>query len=196
MRTSGCLAVVSVRTLSGDPNTSGSDADRVSSADHPDARWFNAGAFQNPGAGAVWHRAAHQSATHATSSGRISISSIAKDTRFGGNHTAQIRFEILNLTNTREVQRVVGRKLGRSLELRPHHIAARVHADLAAQFPLHVLKSLAASSDGYCAGDLYRRGPAGSVPVQHQRASGTALRPAQASTAEAIFALVWAQRRA
>jgi hypothetical protein len=28
--------------LGGDPNTSGSDADRVSDADHPDARWFNA----------------------------------------------------------------------------------------------------------------------------------------------------------
>src|SRR5262249_30707822 len=37
--------------LIGDPNTSGSDEDRVSSAAHPDARFFTSAAFANPGAG-------------------------------------------------------------------------------------------------------------------------------------------------
>ena len=54
------------------------------------------------------------SATHATSSGRISIWSITKDTRFAGNHTAQIRFEILNLTNTAKFN---GSSAGNSVDL-------------------------------------------------------------------------------
>ena len=85
--------------LSGDPNTTGSDDDRVSSADHPDARWFNAGAFQNPGAGRFG------SAPRTIGDSRYQFRKnvdlvIAKDTRLAGSHTAQVRFEILNLTNT------------------------------------------------------------------------------------------------
>ena len=53
-------------------------------------------------------------ATHATSSARTSTWSIAKDTRFGGNHTAQIRFEILNLTNTAKFN---GSSAGNSVDL-------------------------------------------------------------------------------
>src|SRR3989441_4499373 len=37
--------------LTGDPNTSGSDEDRVASDAHPGARFFNAAAFANPGPG-------------------------------------------------------------------------------------------------------------------------------------------------
>ena len=85
--------------VSGDPNTSGDDADRVSSADHRDARWFDASAFQDPGTGRFGN--ASRTFGDARYQFRKNIDvSIAKDTRFAGNHTAQIRFEILNLTNT------------------------------------------------------------------------------------------------
>ncbi len=84
---------------SGDPNTSGSDADRVSSADHAAARWFNAGAFQNPGAGRYGN--APRTDGDARYQFRKNIDLVvAKNTRFAGNQTGQIRFEILNLTNT------------------------------------------------------------------------------------------------
>jgi trimeric autotransporter adhesin len=83
----------------GDPNTSGSDADRVSSADHPDARWFDSAAFQNPGAGRYGNAPRTDGDARYQFRKNLDLV-IAKDTRFAGNHTAQIRFEILNLTNT------------------------------------------------------------------------------------------------
>ena len=99
--------------LSGDPNTGGGDADRVSSADHPDGRWFNAGAFQNPGAGAFG--TVPRTIGDARYQFRKNLDlSIAKDTRFAGNHTAQIRFEILNLTNTPKFN---GSSAGNSFDL-------------------------------------------------------------------------------
>jgi hypothetical protein len=85
--------------LSGDPNTSGSDADRVSSAEHPDARWFNAGAFQDPGRGRYGNAPRTDGDARYQFRKNVDLV-IAKDTRFAGNHTAQIRVEILNLTNT------------------------------------------------------------------------------------------------
>jgi hypothetical protein len=100
---------------SGDPNTSGSDADRVSSADHPDARWFNASAFQNPGAGL------YGNAPRTIGDSRYQFRKnvdlvITKDTRFGRNagQSAQIRFEILNLTNTAKFN---GSSAGNSVDL-------------------------------------------------------------------------------
>jgi hypothetical protein len=85
--------------VTGDPNTSGSDNDRVSSADHPDARWFSAGSFQNPGAGQ--YGTAPRTVGDARYQFRKNLDLvITKDTRFGANQTAQIRLELLNLTNT------------------------------------------------------------------------------------------------
>jgi hypothetical protein len=85
--------------VAGDANTSGSDEDRVSSADHPDARWFNAGAFQNAGAGRFGN--APRTDGDARYQFRKNIDLVVtKDTRFGASQSAQIRFEILNLTNT------------------------------------------------------------------------------------------------
>jgi hypothetical protein len=85
--------------LTGDPNTSGSDEDRVSSADHPNARWFNSSAFQNPGAGRLGD--ASRTIGDARYQFRKNIDlSVAKDFRFTSNQAAQVRFEILNLTNT------------------------------------------------------------------------------------------------
>jgi hypothetical protein len=85
--------------LTGDPNTSGADAARAASAAHPDARWFNATAFANPGAGRYGN--APRTIGSARYQFRKNIDLVlAKDTRFAGNHVAEIRFEILNLTNT------------------------------------------------------------------------------------------------
>ncbi len=97
----------------GDPNTSGSDADRVSSADHPDARWFNAGAFQNPGAGRYGTAARTDGDSRYQFRKNLDLV-IAKDTRIGGSQTAQVRFEILNLTNTPKFN---GSSAGNSVDL-------------------------------------------------------------------------------
>jgi hypothetical protein len=85
--------------LVGDPNTSGSDNDRVSSADHPDARFFDAGAFSNPGPGQYGD--APRTIDSALNQFRKNIDFVlSKETRFAGNNIGEIRFEILNLTNT------------------------------------------------------------------------------------------------
>ncbi len=85
--------------LVGDPNTSGSDADRVASAAHPDARFFNAAAFANPGPGQFGN--APRTIDSALTQFRKNVDLVfSKDTRFAGNHVGEIRFEILNLTNT------------------------------------------------------------------------------------------------
>ena len=85
--------------LTGDPNTAGGDNDRVSSADHPDARWFNAGAFQNPGVGRYGN--APRTIGDARYQFRKNLDLVVtKDTRFGANQSVQIRLEFLNLTNT------------------------------------------------------------------------------------------------
>ena len=126
---------------SGDPNTSGSDADRVSSADHPDARWFNAGAFQDPGAG-----------RYGTASRTVRRRTLPVPEESGFRHYERhaLRQERRSVGTDpvrdpqpdqhREVQRIVSRQLGRPLELRTYHIAAGLHAHLAAQFPLCVLR--------------------------------------------------------
>jgi hypothetical protein len=85
--------------LVGDPNTSGSDNDRVATADQASARYFNASAFANPGAGRFGD--APRSIGDARYQFRKNVDiSIAKNTRFAGNQSAQVRFEILNLMNT------------------------------------------------------------------------------------------------
>jgi trimeric autotransporter adhesin len=98
---------------SGDPNTSGSDGDRVSSAEHPDARWFDASAFQNPGAGRYGN--APRTIGDARYQFRKNLDLVVtKDTRFGANQNVQVRFEILNLTNTAKFN---GSSAGNSVDL-------------------------------------------------------------------------------
>jgi hypothetical protein len=85
--------------LIGDPNTTGSDDARVSSATHPDARYFKASAYANPGAGAYGN--APRTNGDARYQFRKNLDFVmSKETRFGGNQIGEIRFEILNLTNT------------------------------------------------------------------------------------------------
>jgi hypothetical protein len=85
--------------LTGNPNTSGSDDDRVSSALHPDARFFLSSAFANPGAGQYGN--APRTIGDARYQFRKNVDLVlAKATRFAGNQSGEIRFELLNLTNT------------------------------------------------------------------------------------------------
>jgi len=85
--------------LTGDPNTSGSDQDRAASSPHPDARWFNGSAFANPGLGQFGN--SPRTIGDARWQFRRNVDFVlTKDTKFAGNQTGEIRFEILNLTNT------------------------------------------------------------------------------------------------
>ena len=97
----------------GDPTTPGSDNERVSSAENPDARWFDANAFQDPGVGR--YGTAARTDGDARYQFRKNVDLVfAKDTRIKGNQTAQIRFEILNLTNTAKFN---GSSAGNSVDL-------------------------------------------------------------------------------
>jgi hypothetical protein len=85
--------------LVGDPNTDGSDNDRVSFEGQDSARYFTATAFSNPGAGTFGN--APRAVADARYQFRKNIDLVfAKDTTLGKGHSAQVRFEILNLTNT------------------------------------------------------------------------------------------------
>jgi len=85
--------------LIGDPNTSGSDQDRVSDALHPDARFFTAAAFANPGAG-VYGNAPRTDGDARYQFRRNVDLVLAKQVPFAGNQSGEIRFEWINLTNT------------------------------------------------------------------------------------------------
>jgi trimeric autotransporter adhesin len=85
--------------LTGDPNTSGSDEDRVASDAHLAARYFNSAAFANPGAGQ--YGTAPRTIDSALNQFRKNIDLVfSKETRLGGGQSGEVRFEILNLTNT------------------------------------------------------------------------------------------------
>src|SRR5262249_19699106 len=85
--------------LTGDPNTSGSDSDRVASAAHPDARFFNANAFTSPGVGQYGN--APRTIDSARYQFRKNIDlAVSKEVRLPGSQAGEVRFEILNLTNT------------------------------------------------------------------------------------------------
>jgi len=85
--------------LVGYPNTSGSDQDRVSDALHPDARFFTAAAFTNPGAGT--YGAAPRTDGDARYQFRRNVDLVvAKQVPFAASQSGEIRFEWVNLTNT------------------------------------------------------------------------------------------------
>ena len=85
--------------LVGDPNTSGADADRAASADHASARWFSGSAFSNPGPGQFGNTPARIGDARWQFRRNVDLV-FSKDTRFSHNQVGEIRFEILNLTNT------------------------------------------------------------------------------------------------
>lgn len=85
--------------LTGDPTIDASDGDRVASADHTSAVWFNRGAFVNPGAGQY----GNSPRTHGDARWQFRKTIdlvVAKSVRFSGSQAGEVRFEILNLTNT------------------------------------------------------------------------------------------------
>jgi hypothetical protein len=85
--------------LVGDPNTSGSDEERVAFEGNDSARYFNPAAFANPGRGAFGN--APRTIGDARYQFRRNFDLVVtKNVPFGGDHRAQVRFEILNLTNT------------------------------------------------------------------------------------------------
>jgi len=85
--------------LVGDPNTSGSDADRAASEDHLGARWFSPTAYVNPGAGV--YGTAPRNNGDARWQFRKNIDFVlTKATTFARNQSGEVRFEILNVTNT------------------------------------------------------------------------------------------------
>jgi hypothetical protein len=85
--------------LIGDPGTSGSDPDRVSSADHPDGRWFDASTFADPGPGAYGN--APRAIGDARYQFRRNVDVVfTKLVPLSGGQLGELRFEILNATNT------------------------------------------------------------------------------------------------
>jgi trimeric autotransporter adhesin len=85
--------------LTGDPTIDASDADRVASADHTNAAWFDRTAFANPGAGQ--YGSSPRTIGDARWQFRKTIDLVvAKDIRVTGSQAGEVRFEILNLTNT------------------------------------------------------------------------------------------------
>ena len=85
--------------LIGDPNIDASDADRVASADHPGAVWFNRGAFANPGVGQFGN--SPRTIGDARWQFRKTIDVVmAKTVPIGRGQTGEVRVEVLNITNT------------------------------------------------------------------------------------------------
>ena len=95
----GLLGARQRPNLVGDPNTSGSDLDRVASAGQGSARWFDASAFADAGPGQFGN--SPRSNGDARYQFRKNVDFVlTKDTPVGAGAIAQVRFEILNLTNT------------------------------------------------------------------------------------------------
>ena len=123
--------------LVGDPNTDGSDTDRVIYEGNDDARYFDRAAYANPGVGTFRRRPAHQRRrplpvqTEHRPGDRQGHDAVRQPRRTGpvrdpepDQHAEVPRHRL---------------EPGRYHDVRPDHAAGRVHADLAAQLPLHVL---------------------------------------------------------
>jgi hypothetical protein len=83
----------------GDATTPGSDTDRVADANHLDARWFDRTVFATPAAGT--YGTAARTIDDARWQFRKNMDVVfAKNVRFASTQSGEIRFEILNITNT------------------------------------------------------------------------------------------------
>ena len=78
--------------------TSGSRADRIASADHPTATWIASGAVAAVAAGALGD--APRVITDVRTPNIVNTDlSVSKNFRAGGNKSAQVKFEMINLFN-------------------------------------------------------------------------------------------------
>jgi hypothetical protein len=90
-----------------DPASSGSFEDRLASADHPTATWINPNAFSAAATGTFGN--APRTITEVRSPGQYNVdASFIKDFRFTGTKAAQLKIEILNLTNRVNVRSLRG----------------------------------------------------------------------------------------
>ncbi len=85
--------------LIGDPNISGSDDSKVSTDQNPNAKFFNGSAFANPGPGQYGNAPRTDGDARYQFRKNMDVQ-FSKGFNFSGAQTAEIRFEILNLTNT------------------------------------------------------------------------------------------------
>jgi len=86
-------------SLTGEPvSTPGGDLDRIASADHPSAAWLNAAAYANAGLGAYGN--APRTDGNNRYQFRQNTDAVFTKSFPIRTHAAEIRFEILNLTNT------------------------------------------------------------------------------------------------
>jgi hypothetical protein len=84
--------------LTGQPVvTSGDDLDRIASADHPTAGWLNAGGYANPGLG-IFGNTPRTDGDHRYQFRKNTDVVLTKNVPIRG-HSADIRIELLNLTN-------------------------------------------------------------------------------------------------
>jgi hypothetical protein len=79
-------------------DTTGSQADRIATADHPTAAWINRDAFASPGAGAFGTLPRLDTRTRHPFRRNVDLV-ITKAVEMTGSQSAEIRFEFLNLTN-------------------------------------------------------------------------------------------------
>jgi trimeric autotransporter adhesin len=91
-----------------DLSTSGGYEDRLASADHPTATWINPAGFT--AAAPFTYGNAPRTITDLRSPGQFSIDGVfIKNFRLAGRHTAQLKFELLNLNNRVNVRSLNGR---------------------------------------------------------------------------------------
>jgi trimeric autotransporter adhesin len=85
--------------LTGQPvATSGDDLDRIATADHPNAAWVNAAGYANPGLGAFGN--APRTDGNNRYQFRQNTDAVFTKALVFGSQSGEIRFEILNLTNS------------------------------------------------------------------------------------------------
>jgi hypothetical protein len=79
--------------------TTGDDLDRIASADHPSAAWISAAGYTNPGLGA-YGNAPRTDGNNRYEFRQNTDAVFTKAFDVGRGQTGEVRFEILNLTNT------------------------------------------------------------------------------------------------
>jgi hypothetical protein len=85
--------------VDGDPNTDGDMYDRIATAENPNAAWFDRDGYAQPPVGQLGN--APRTDTRVRSPFRKNLDFVAnKSFRTGGSTRTEVKFEMLNLTNT------------------------------------------------------------------------------------------------